>query len=214
MNSRGKLLTDFEYFKAEFERRLTAFDKEIAARIVRKIDAEWTDLLWNYRDENHLIDSGFLRYFNFLCDVLLYRAGGTPQGKNRDAFDMLDEIFTGDVRANLKFLEDNFDYWLKVGDVDAFFSDKATSGDRIKKAANRPAAGKIIVYYDGVNFFERCLRLYGESADGRTRKFSLGEAVLLYAFLKYPVNGENISDADFRWRLRIVNNLVSNSVIQ
>ena len=50
MNSRGKPLTRFEHFKAELERSLHAMDEAAAKRIIRKIDLDWTDLLWKYRD--------------------------------------------------------------------------------------------------------------------------------------------------------------------
>lgn len=50
MNSRGKPLTRFEHFKAELERRIRAFEEGRARTILRKIDRDWTDMLWQYRD--------------------------------------------------------------------------------------------------------------------------------------------------------------------
>ena len=84
MNSRGKPLTMFEHFKAELERALKAIDTNVAKRILKKIDIDWTDLLWGYQDDNHMIDEKFLRYFRFICDVLCYQSGGSPQGKSND----------------------------------------------------------------------------------------------------------------------------------
>lgn len=46
MNSRGKLLTDFEHFKAMLDEYA-----HMGGRLSAKIDTQWTNLLWRYRDE-------------------------------------------------------------------------------------------------------------------------------------------------------------------
>jgi len=215
MNSRGKPLTDFEHFKAEFKRKLDELDRELADKIIFKIDTIWTDLLWNYRDEKNLIDGGFLRYFRFLCDILLYKRGGTPQGKNRTEFDLIDEIFKqGDVYKNIDFIEKSFDCWCKVEKAEKisnFFEEKISLGDRNKKEVNKHTIGKIICYFNNVNLFEECLKFYGTTKDGRIRKFSLAATVTLYAFLFYLLNREKIPAEKFQRRIRIINNLVNNS---
>ncbi len=215
MNSRGKPLTDFEHFKAEFKHKLDEIDAEVSNKIILKIDTKWTNLLWKYRDEKNLVDSGFLHYFRFVCDILLYEAGGTPQGKDRDSFKLLDEHFSAgskNIKSNLDFLEKSFDCWCEVENIDEFFEKRASIGNRINREINKHERGKIIIYYDSVNLFKACLKSYGESKDGRTRKFSLGEFILLYGFLHYLLNREKISDEDFRRRIRVVNNLVNNSL--
>ena len=70
MNSRGKPLTQFEHFKAELEHGLREVDENISKRIMRKIDITWTDMLWQYRGEDNVIDDEFLRYFRFVCDII------------------------------------------------------------------------------------------------------------------------------------------------
>ena len=72
MNARGKLLTDFENFKALFEKRIQdeGWDKgkkpEDAFAI--KIDNEWTDLFWKNRTErNNHIDDAFIRFIAFVA---------------------------------------------------------------------------------------------------------------------------------------------------
>lgn len=206
MNSRGKQLTDFEHFKADFKSRLDEIDSELSNRIILKIDTDWTDLLWNYRDEDNLIDDGFLAYFGFLCDVILYRKGDTPQGKSRDPFDLLDEFFTGDIRANVDFMEKSFDCWYELSkreEIPAFFADKVSTGSRTDKNINRHKCGKIITYFDRADFFGECVKF--------SKKLSLAQTVMLYAFRTYLLNRDKISDVDFRRRIRIVNNLVENS---
>ena len=94
MNSRGKPLTRFEHFKAEFEHEMKRIDTDLSERIVRKIDGVWTDLLWKYRGDNNITDDEFLRYFRFICDVICYQSGETVQGKSSDEFDLLKEYFS------------------------------------------------------------------------------------------------------------------------
>ena len=206
MNSRGKLLTDFEHFKAEFKRRLDDLDRELSDEIILKIDTDWTDLLWAYRDANNLVDDGFLAYCAFLCDVILYRKGNTPQDKSRDAFTLLDEIFDGDARANVDFMEKSFDCWFNLSareKIADFFADRVSKGSRAESTVNQHTPGKIITYFDSADFFGDCVKSYND--------FSLGQVVMLYAFQTYLLNEEKISDSDFRRRIRIVNNLVTNS---
>ena len=207
MNSRGKPLTDFEHFKAEFKSKLDELDGELSNRIILKIDTVWTDLLWNYRDENNLVDDGFLAYFNFLCDAILYRKGGTPQGKSRDPFDLLEEFFGEAALENVDFMEKSFDCWCELDKrekIPVFFADRVSKGSRSDKNVNHHEAGKIITYFDNINFFGDCVKSFNKN-------FSLGKVVMLYAFLIYLLNRKNISDANFRRRIRIVNNLVTNS---
>ena len=98
MNSRGKPLTQFEHFKAELERKISLVDKDLSQRILSKIDREWTELLWQYRDKDNgnVIDDEFLRYFKFICDIICYKNGNSPSGeRSHDEFDLLNEYFTG-----------------------------------------------------------------------------------------------------------------------
>ena len=60
MNSRGKPLTRFEHFKAELERELKVIDGAKAKNMIEKIDRDWTDLLWQYRGADNIIDDEFL----------------------------------------------------------------------------------------------------------------------------------------------------------
>ena len=103
MNSRGKPLTQFEHFKAEFEKQLKLADENVAKRIGSKIDREWTDLLWQYRDSgvgddnDNTTDDEFLRYFIFICNIICYKNGGSP--KTSDEFELVKVFFT--IQENL-----------------------------------------------------------------------------------------------------------------
>lgn len=66
MNARGKHLTDFENFKAQFEQRIKQNKWEINVNPTEtfsyKIDTDWTNLFWNYRDDKNKIDESILKF--------------------------------------------------------------------------------------------------------------------------------------------------------
>ncbi len=214
MNSRGKPLTRFEQFKAELERCIQAVDKSTTERVMRKIDRDWTDLLWRYRDsgsgsEDDLItDDEFLRYFHFICDVLCYQRGESPQGKGSDEFDMLTEYFTGDasqVLHNVKTMESYFDCWCNIN---GYESPTAFLGSFM---AHTHEDGKIVVdSANKIDIFEDCLHAYADKS-GRQRRFPLNRIVLLYAVTTYLRHRNDIIEKDFVRRLRCINNLIQNS---
>lgn len=207
MNSRGKPLTLFEHFKAELEHKLRAIDPEESKRILHKVDLDWTDMLWQYRGEDNIIDDEFLRYFRFVCDVLCYRAGKSPQGRSGDEFDLLDEYFSADsdnVLENIKVLEEMFDCWCGIQDcTPAEFLGQYTS--------NEYEAGKVKIGRYQVDIFADCLSNYADIIGGRNRKFPLNRIVMLYATVAYLLHREDISEEQFVRRLRVVNNLTQNS---
>ena len=208
MNSRGKPLTDFEHFKAELERRLRQMDKDTAQRIIRKIDTSWTDLLWPYRGDNNIIDDEFLRYFRFLCDILCYREGDTPQGKSNGSFDLLARYFDPaqeTSKAHADMLEHCFDAWCALqeeGGPSAFVT-------RFLCAEHQ--SDKVKLWDDKVDLFQECLDTYGEMRDARSRLFPLNKTVLLYAFHVYLLHRDKVTPEEFAERLRIVVHLCSNS---
>lgn len=219
MNSRGKPLTQFEHFKAEFEKQLKLADEELAKRIGSKIDREWTDLLWQYRnsgvgdDNDNTTDDEFLRYFIFICNIICYKNGGSP--KTSDEFDLVKEFFTiknnndkDRIIKNAEFFESYFDCWLDDNKrsipIQVFFE---------SFASKEHSAGKIKTDYN-VNFFYDCLKNYADIIGKKRRKFTLNQIILLYAFVTYRQNLSTVSENDFRRRIRIINNLILNSSYQ
>lgn len=214
MNSRGKPLTLFEHFKAELERQIRSLDDSLATRIIGKIDRDWTDLLWEYRDsgnnssEDNIIDDEFLRYFKFICDVICYRQNESPLGRSNDEFDLLQRYFSSkcpDAIKNIETLERFMDCWCKIPGY-------ASPTDFLKSfMSNKHEQGKILVESRfSLNIFEDCLHTYTDKT-GRIRQFRLNRMVLLYAITTYLQNVDKVTEDDFRRRIRIVNNLIRNS---
>lgn len=78
MNARGKALTDFENFKARFEKHIkkNEFEKDLSLTEANKeqwkemtektfshrIDTVWTDLFWKHRGDDNLVDNEFVKF--------------------------------------------------------------------------------------------------------------------------------------------------------
>lgn len=211
MNSRGKPLTLFEHFKAELERQIRIIDESLSNRIISKIDRDWTDLLWEYRDgssKDNIIDDEFLRYFKFICDVICYRQNESPLGRSNDEFDLLQQYFSAkcpEAVSNIETMERLFDCWCTIPGYNS-------PTDFLKSfMANRHENGKILVdtRYN-LNIFEDCLHAYSDKT-GRIRQFPLNRIVLLYAITTYLQNTDKVTEEEFRRRIRIINNLIQNS---
>ena len=212
MNSRGKPLTRFEHFKAELEKQLRFFDEESANRISRKIDGEWTDLLWKCFHQNNeyaegSIDKAFLMYFNFIADVICYKRNETAYNRSRDEFDLLEMYFTIDseeesrlrVKESIVILESFFDCWCSLTGSPSEFDSMFFSSHHEKSKTK----------LQRIDLFNNCL--VGYLNDNGERAFSFGDFILFYGICFYLCNKDRISEIDFRRRIRIVNNLVMNS---
>lgn len=208
MNSRGKPLTQFEHFKAELEHGLREIDENIAKRVMRKIDIDWTDMLWRYRGTDNVTDDEFLRYFRFVCDIICYQSGGTTQGKSNDEFDLQKEYFSKestDVLSNIEKLESYFDCWCNL---DGLSPEEFIS--KFISYNHEPSKIKIESRYQ-LDIFGDCLRIYADVSGNGNRSFPLNRIILLFAIVTYLQHKEEITENDFSRRIRIVNNLVQNS---
>lgn len=218
MNSRGKPLTLFEHFKAELERKIRSMDEAAAERVISKIDREWTDLLWSYRSsstgkpEDLVPDDEFLRYFRFICDIICYKQGESPQVKSRDVFDLIREFFSVEnenASENIAMAEAYFDCWCQIDGFDS------PSGFLQSFLSCRHEKGKIIVddRYK-IDIFGECLHSYSDRT-GWSRQFPVNRMLLLYAIICYLLHQKDseyqIGREDFVRRIRIVNNLIQNS---
>lgn len=204
MNSRGKELSEFEHFKSRFSEILSPKQAEI---FNKKIDQEWSDLFWNlYKDKPgveiaKLVDNGFLRFFNFVTDILI--AKNTDESKSLvDNFDTYKNIY-GQNEENVSYLfsclntfcavnKDNpkfFDsiFYIKVGDFDL---------TKTKLFFNDPA----------IDLFKKCADNY-DVYPNQPNPFSIGEQLLLFACLEHLIK----KTEHFNTQVRKVRNLISNS---
>lgn len=206
MNSRGKPLTAFENFKARFEQ---VIGKSCAARadeFARKIDGEWSDLLWPYRGPDFAIDDKFLRYLQFILEVCEWRSGQLPEGDIGSLAERVFGLKNSKAGEHLDFLFKAFDTWVK-SDIAAAFSNLFTNE---VPRGNLPDTGKILLFdLQGVvdlDLFAACCASFGK-VSGRNRIFGWPPTLLLYAIILHRTNDTK----DFPRRLRVLRNLIEAS---
>lgn len=218
MNSRGKPLTEFENVKAEWEASIRAISpsimpqqdaEQLQHRIEQKMDLDWTDLLWPYRNgqtgssADDVVDDKFIRYLRFLTDIIYYKDEELKKNSS-DILSIVEDLFRDSEKApeHIEFIERGFDCWLHV-DIEHLFNTYLTT----TPTASNPQ--KCVVAAP-VNVFAQACYTYGDM-NGRTRLFPIGRSVMLYAFLYYLQHKETISDTQFARRIRIITNLIKQS---
>ena len=206
MNSRGKPLTEFENFKAHFEQTIQWSSR--SAEFARNVDTRWSDLLWRLRGDDNLIDDEFLRYLEFVTEICEWRDGRTD-GAGQRLGPRTQAVF-GNANpkreAHLDFLFQALDVWEGNSEVcDSFFGDAGeahTDEARVPLFFRKSGDSE-----EPRSLFEACCRSYGETR-GRTRSFSLGQSLVLYAVLLHLIE----DTPEFPRRIRILRNLVEASV--
>jgi hypothetical protein len=177
MNSRGKELTDFENFKATYAKSLPM---EAKNEFENKVDGLWADLFW-----------------------------GLYKEKNGDISQDVDKAFMTFYSYAFSILDSN-DYktwfsWLDALALEAsrgfevFHNNLNDGTDFVENRA------RLFFVNPSVNLFKKCCSVYNSA--GRTNPFSLGEQLMLYAFLIHMVK----NTPDFNMRIRQLRNLISNS---
>lgn len=110
----------------------------------------------------------FLRYFQFICNIICYRHDRSPQGRSKDEFDLLQEYFTGgreQVMENVSMIESCFDCWCSI----AGYPNPSAFLHAVISHTHED--GKILVdLCDRIDIFEDCLCSYADKS-GRTRIF-------------------------------------------
>lgn len=200
MNSRGKPLTTFENFKAQFS-ALLASEKTNYLNDKReyenttvsyqqyfafKIDSIWMDLFWNYRIKtNNELDNSIYRFINFVAEFMFFRSN--PNATSSDVktdFNFLNTVFSR--KENIDFLFDALDFLASLKDVHLFFEqifNEVTTFDHYPK-----------------DYFLRAITNTG---------FDVKDKTILYSILSYcsKLNVKS-PDIDLKDFIRIVRNLL------
>ena len=192
MNARGKILSDFENFKAKFMQHLKdkGFDYK---HFENSIENEWTDLLWEYRSENHTIDDAFMNLFTFITEMIYTEKAEavdmvSPFRKNRIRL----LIKTYDSEEKVELLYEMLDLWGQKQEMEAAMEEIFCT--EYKDGKTRLFDGKC-------NLAEQCIK--GEN-------ISLPNKVILYLVMRrlayYKQQGrKDTGTADFA---RVVRNLI------
>jgi hypothetical protein len=218
MNSRGKPLTPFEHFKADFEKTLGATSGDARADFARNIDQDWSDLLWPLRDSgtkkasDAVIDDEFLRLFHFIGDITVLRRGLAIDDAtfDKDIGRWAARIYgpdnpaaaeaQGDMFAILGALVREF----RARDIHDAGGYTAWFGNYFTQRGYRQGC---VAIYDEVDLFGDCCANYGDTS-GQRRGFPLARTLLLFAFLEYLMHSPRAGAHDAARRLRTIRNLI------
>jgi hypothetical protein len=200
MNSRGKPLTPFENFKAQFSGLLASKETDYSEAFRNyenasvsyqqyfafKIDSIWMDLFWSYRAKTgNEIDNSIYRFINYLAEFLFFRSNSNATSADAKMdFDFLNDVFSR--RENIDFLFDALDFLASLNDVNVFFAD----------------------VFNDVSIFENHSNDYFYRAITNS-SFDVKDKTIFYAILCYCTK-RNVQTADNELKdfVRIVRNLL------
>lgn len=193
MNARGKELTDFENFKAKFEYYLEKNHPIKKNEFAQKIDSVWTDFFWLYKD-NFLVDTPFMRFFNFITEMLYYQNFSSEEKEFSKAPDMRFELIEKVYLhiENVNFLFETLDLLVKINDIEAFFNSIFSK--------NEYTPNKIALFEDNTNLFSKCIQ--GEGFDVKNK-------ILFFIILRSLIQNQKLEiDENLIDKIRVVRNLV------
>ena len=202
MNSRGKELTEFEYFKSQFSEILP---KRLFEEFNNKVDQSWSDLFWNlYKEETDVdiankVDNGFIRYFQYITDIMVHKNNIDIESLNGD-FDIYKAVYADD--RNIKFLFNSLDSFYSTFSTNPSLFDNLFYIEEVDFNVNK---SRLFFQNAKISLLKNCADNYDVTQ--RSNPFSIGEQLLLYACIEHLINKTDY----FNPRIRIVRNLISNS---
>ncbi|WP_141013054.1 DUF262 domain-containing protein [Nocardioides sambongensis] len=207
MNSRGKPLTTFEVFKADFESIIKAVDPDRHRHLVDSMDGSWADTLWEYEkrsDGDFKTDDEFERYLTFIIEISEWR-DGAPDRKWHDK--SANRLWPIEERARLAFADAgnehaarNRDFFFHAFDtwVD---TDPGTELGALFRAGGT-GRGPIPLFSATPDLFGACISGYGTD-------FSVQETLLLFGVLLSRQAGDSVTSDEVAQRLRSLRNLTA-----
>lgn len=185
MNARGKPLSTFENFKAQFEQILEeAGFKDRSKDFSFKLEKEWTDLLWEYKSEDYTIDNAFIEIFSFITTSIAIK---DIRMRNQRIFSEpfvkqsnLKEIYS--KQDNVAFLFNVLSLWKSKSEIHKTFTGIAES---------------LPLFTSNKQLFDACVN--------KKLNFGLNERIYLYTIIQKKIHGQ---ESDLLDTLRIIRNLV------
>jgi hypothetical protein len=182
MNARGKQLTEFENFKAGYEKCLSK-NPERQKYFAQQADRDWTEMFWKESGKKH--DEAFMNYIEYITEIGFYLSSKEtiPNNDNKLRYNILTQDEYRD------FLFKSLDSWFLIKDKAEYF-EKYFSKYEYEQ-------GKLCLFDENVNLFSRCINK--EHFDNR-------EKLLLYGFILQIQNNK-----EQKRELRLLRNLLINS---
>lgn len=228
MNARGKQLTPFEIFKANFLKQIELekwdLGKDVKETFSHKADTVWTDLFWRHKNSENKIDNAYVKFISGISINFYAKTTEIYEDKENEIL----------VR---KELED------KLNGKKA--TDDSVKNERIERRIieliNNPKSlePKDFSTKNGFDYLVRCLDIYSEKTIERDSIFpknlilwefcrrstlfmefikldeptTYKQRVLFFAQTEYFQFNEVFNEAAFSKWMRVVRNIVQNSTI-
>lgn len=225
MNSRGKPLTSFENFKAQFTEILSAkdtnyFNEKLDFEGTQvsyqeyfsfKIDSVWTDLFWNFSlAQDKDVSDCFMNFFTYIAQMCYFKDNRNKQANDfnlsNNDFSRFN-IFKTKENTSILFKTLDFFYQITIDEqnqvqiekINSFFSNLFQNGE-----INSTYQGQVRLFEDnakGINLFTKCLE-EGNTFDNRNR-------IILFCIIQY-IAKFNITEVnnELRYFIRVIRNLL------
>lgn len=202
MNSRGKELTDFEYFKIRFSELLKRSHRN---EFNRKVDQQWSDLFWDlYKNDKdpdiaQKVDNAFLRFFRYVTDLII-AVTNIVIPEEMEEFKVFEIVYS--IEENVAFLFRILDLFVDTNKSNPQFFETIFY---IEQNDFQPSKTRLFFIKPSVELFMKCADAYDVSQ--RNNPFSIGEQLLLYACIVHLQE----QTSNFNNRIRTIRNLIANS---
>ena len=202
MNARGKQLSNFENFKASLVKRIAdnGWEENIKEKesFSFKMDTIYTDLFWEYRGEENVIDYEVINFFAGMAMI------GYALKENSEAQQKrIQELFNNPLSVRVEEFEEN-DFKLFMSYLDFYSAEKNISIET-----------KLWKYYNPNNkrgFFEEFIKDENKGTGEFYKGATYPQRIFFYALSELFMEAKdknNISE-DF---IRVVRNIVENATI-
>jgi len=182
MNARGKALTDFENFKAQFEKHLEINHPNLRSEFSNKIDGIWCDMFWNYsinhpQKQHNKIDQQFINYFYFISEMLFYKDRvEDTEYYDFSNFKLIESIYTS--TDNIVFLMKSLDLFSNKSKLDSKQTINNFFDELFSKTYHE---NKISLFGGSINLFENLV--YSGS-------FGHQDKLMLYVIINYFISAD------------------------
>ncbi|RFU61109.1 DUF262 domain-containing protein [Peribacillus glennii] len=185
MNSRGKPLSTFENFKAQFEQLLekNGFVDE-SKHFSLKVETEWTDLLWAYRGKDYTIDDAFMKLFTFISSALYLKAHLSVRSSGiltKDFSKVSDLAAVYNNKENIEFLFAVLSLWKDQQEIHQEFE---------------TIFNELPLFNTDIQLFDKCIN----------NTLQLDERILLYTIIVKKLAKQ---EGDLVDTLRVIRNLLN-----
>jgi len=185
MNARGKSLTEFENFKAKFEKYLTNIDSDLQKGFAQNIDNKWTDYFWKFGVDNKtfLIDDFFMRFFFYVTEMLYYKKNAEILTEDFD-FKLFEKIYD---KENIKFLFAALDKIPEILESTSLIFSK-----------NEYEIDKVCLFENETNLLEQVII---------GKNLNISHKILLFLIINHFATG-NLLNSELKELIRVARNLM------